>query len=94
LDLWEKSAGTKGFWKIINGAIEIVRGVGRKDSIEAFQSRFIFLKRDCQPVRQGLNRALRFRKDFFGYFLSRKESNNNRWFAKYMVSRLHKRDSP
>ena len=57
---------------------------GGKDSIEGFQFRCeqtilqrstIFAHRNCQHVRQGLNPRVTISRDFFGYFLSRKESN-------------------
>ncbi len=35
----------------------------------------IFLHRNCRHVWLGLNLRVTISKDFFGYFLSRKESN-------------------
>ena len=55
-----------------------------KDSIEGFQFRCwskmprrptIFANRNCRHVRLGLNPCVTISTDFFGYFLSRKESN-------------------
>ncbi len=66
------------------GYVEIVRCAGRMDSIEGFKFRCstpmhviseLLVHRNCRHARLGLNPCVTISTDFFGYFLSRKESN-------------------